>query len=121
LKYLYPFANLKKNGVYTAAGSDAPIAPVNPLAGIYGAVSRSAKEGGIVLEKEKIGVYEAVAMYTKIAARSSFDEHQKGMIAPGKLADLVVLNDNPFTVPEEAIKAIQMEMTIIGGKIVYSL
>ena len=60
LKYLYPFASLIKNGVPTAAGSDAPIAPVNPLAGIYGAVTRRAKEGGIVLEKEKIGVYDAV-------------------------------------------------------------
>ena len=57
--------------------------------------------------------------YTGMAARSSFDEQQKGMIAPGKLADLVVLSDNPFTVPEEAIKDIKVEMTIIGGKIVY--
>jgi predicted amidohydrolase YtcJ len=71
------------------------------------------------LEKEKIGVYEAVAMYTAMAARSSFDEHQKGRIAPGKLADLVVLSDNPFTVPEEVIKDIKVEMTIVGGKIVY--
>jgi predicted amidohydrolase YtcJ len=118
-KYLYPFSTLIKNDVYTAAGSDAPIAPVNPLAGICGAVTRRAKEGGIVLEKEKIGVYEAVAMYTGRAARSSFDEHQKGMIAPGKLADLVVLSDNPFKVPEEAIKDIQVEMTIMGGKMVY--
>ena len=119
LKYLYPFGSLIKTGVSLAAGSDAPIAPVNPLAGIYGAVTRKAKNGRIVLEKEKIGVYEAVAAYTRMAARSSFDEQQKGMIAPGKLADLVVLSDNPFTVPEEAIKDIKVEMTIIGGKIVY--
>jgi predicted amidohydrolase YtcJ len=119
MNYLYPFSTLIKKGICTAAGSDAPIAPVNPLAGIYGAVSRRSKEGGIVLEKEKISVYEAVLMYTGMAARSSFDEHQKGMIAPGKLADLVVLSDNPFTVTEESIKNIKVEMTIIGGKIVY--
>ena len=119
LKYLYPFATLIKKGVPTAAGSDAPIAPVNPLTGILGAVTRRAKNDRIVSEKERIGIYEAVSMYTGVAARSSFDEHQKGMIAPGKLADLVVLNNNPFTIPEEAIKDIKVEMTIIGGKIVY--
>jgi hypothetical protein len=54
-----------------------------------------------------------------MAARSSFDEQQKGIIAPGKLADLVILSDNPFTVPEEAIKDIKVEMTIIDGKIVF--
>ncbi len=121
LNHLYPFANLIKNGVQVAAGSDAPIVPVNPLAGIYGAVTRRAKTGGIVLGREKIGVYEAVAMVAGMAARSSFDEHQIGMIAPGKMADLVVLSDNLFTVPEEEIKNIQVEMTIIGGKVVYSL
>jgi predicted amidohydrolase YtcJ len=119
LKYLYPLATLLIKGVAVAAGSDAPMAPVNPLAGIYGAVTRKAKEGQIVLEKEKIGIYEAVMMYTGTAARSSFDEHQRGMIAPGKLGDLVVLSDNPFSVPEKAIKDIQVEMTIIGGKIIY--
>jgi predicted amidohydrolase YtcJ len=119
LNHLYPFAGLIKRGVPVAAGSDAPIAPVNPLAGIYGAVTRRAKEGGIVSEKEKTGVYEAVAMFTGRAARSSFDEHHKGMIAPGKMADLVVLSDNPFMVPEEEIKNIQVEMTIIGGKVVF--
>jgi hypothetical protein len=119
--HLYPFARLIKNDVPVAAGSDAPIAPVNPLAGIYGAVTRRARTGGIVLEKEKIGVFEAVAMVTGTAARSSFDEHQKGLIAPGKMADLVILSDNPFSVPEEEIKNIQVEMTIIGGKVVYSI
>lgn len=83
LKNLYPFGTLMKNGVSLAAGSDAPIAPVNPLAGIYGAITRKSKSGGIVLEKEKISVYEALAMVTGMAARSSFDEQQKGMIAPG--------------------------------------
>ena len=120
LNYLYPFSSLMKKGVQVAAGSDAPIAPVNPLAGIYGAVTRKARGNGIVVEKEKIGVYEAVAMFTVMAARSSFDENQKGIIAPGKIADLVVLSDNPFTVPEEEIKNLRVEVTIIGGKVVYS-
>ncbi len=71
------------------------------------------------MEKEKIGIYEAVGMYTSMAALSSFDEQQKGMVVPGKLADLVILSGNPFAVPEETIKDIKVEMTIIGGKIVY--
>ena len=72
LKYLYPIGTLMKNGVSVAAGSDAPIAMVNPLAGIYGAVTRKSKKGGIVLEKEKISLYEAVAMLYKYGCPKFF-------------------------------------------------
>ncbi|MBA3038018.1 MAG: amidohydrolase [Desulfobacterium sp.] len=118
---LYPFASLIKNNVIMAGGSDARIAPVNPLAGIYGAVTRRAREGGMVVKEEKIDVYAAIALYTKNAARSLFEEHQRGSIAPGKLADLVVLSDNPFAVDEEALKDIQVEMTIVGGRVAFGL
>ena len=120
LNMLYPFAGLIKNGVLFAAGSDAPISPVSPMAGIYGAVTRKSREGDIVGKDEKIGMYDAIAMYTKNAAASVFDEHNRGSISPGKFADLVVLSDNPFAVSEDALKDIQVEMTIIGGKIVFS-
>jgi predicted amidohydrolase YtcJ len=119
LKHLYPLSTLIQNGVQVAAGSDAPVAPVNPLAGIYAAVSRKAESGEVVLANEKITSYEALRMYTMLAARSSFDENLKGTIAPGKLADLTILSADPTSVPTEAIKEIRVEMTIVGGDVIY--
>lgn len=119
LKHLYPLATLIQNGVQVAAGSDAPVAPVNPLVGIYAAVSRKAESGEDVLANEKITCYEALRMYTMLAAKSSFDENLKGIIAPGKLADITVLSADPTSVPIEAIKEIRVEMTIVGGDVVY--
>jgi predicted amidohydrolase YtcJ len=89
------------------------------LAGIYAAVSRKAESGEVVLANEKITSYEALRMYTMLAARSSFDENLKGTIAPGKLADLTILSADPTSVPTEAIKEIRVEMTIVGGDVIY--
>jgi len=121
LKFLYPIRSLMKKGVHVAAGSDAPVAPVDPLAGVYGAVSRKAQSGEVVLAEEGITSHEALRMYTEIAARSSFEEDFKGIIAPEKLADLVVLGADPTAVPIEEIKEIQVEMTILDGEVVYAV
>jgi len=120
LNHLYPLRTLLENGVKVAAGSDAPIVPVNPLAGVYAAVSRKAETGEFVMVKEKITVYKALRMYTELAAASAFEDLDKGIISPGKLADLVVLSANPATVPVEEIKDIQVEMTILDGKVVWT-
>jgi len=119
LQYLYPIATLLKAGVKVAAGSDCPMVPPNPLAGIYAAVSRMAETGGLVLLEERISPLEAIRMYTESAAYASFEETIKGSIAPNKLADLVVLNDDPTRVPIEEIKDLEVEITIIGGDVVW--
>ncbi|MBW1708916.1 MAG: amidohydrolase [Deltaproteobacteria bacterium] len=120
LEYLYPMGTLLNGGVPIAAGSDAPIVPVNPLPGIYAAVSRKAENGDDVLTNEKVTVYEALRMYTALAAMSAFEEKDKGALSPGRLADVVVLSDNPAAVPEEEITGIQVEMTILGGEIAWT-
>jgi predicted amidohydrolase YtcJ len=120
LKYLYPIRTLMKNGILVAAGSDAPVAPVDPLAGVYGAVTRKAQSGVVVLAEEAIAPHEALRLYTEFAARSSFEEDLKGIIAPERLADLVVLGDDPTAVPIEEIKEIPVEMTILDGEVVYA-
>ena len=97
----------------------APVSPVNPLAGIYGAVTRKAASGQVLLPEEAISPVEALKMYTVNAAYASFEEDIKGSLTPGKLADIVVLSDDPTTVPPEKIKDIKVEMTIIGGKVVW--
>jgi predicted amidohydrolase YtcJ len=119
LKSLYPFATLLKNGVHLAGSSDCPVAPPNPLVGIYAAVTRMSEMGNAVQADEGIAPLEALRMYTTYAARAAFQEDMKGSIQSGKYADLVVLSADPTRVPIEEIKDIQVEMTILNGKVVW--
>ena len=119
LQHLYPIATLLKAGVKVAAGSDCPVIPPNPLIGIYGAVSRRAETGESVTPEEGISLVEALQMYTENAAYASFEEATKGSITPRKLADLVVLSDDLTKMPIEEIKNLEVEMTIVGGEMVY--
>ena len=100
-----------------AGSSDSPVASDNPLLGIYTAVTRRAESGQELLLQERISAKQALAMYTVNAAYASFKEGVKGSIAPGKLADLVVLSDDPVKMPPEQIKNIRVEMTIIDGRV----
>jgi predicted amidohydrolase YtcJ len=120
LKYLYPIATLKKNGVKVVGSSDCPVAPANPMIGIYSSVSRMAENGEFVLPEEKISPLEALRMYTNEAAKTTFEETIKGSIAPGKLADLVILNGDPTSLPVNEIKDIEVEMTILNGEVVWN-
>jgi len=119
LKHLYPIRTLLESGVKVAASSDCPIAPENPLMGVYAASSRMTETGEAVLSEEKITPEEALRMYGENAARATFEEHLKGSISPGKLADLVVINGDPTKLPFNEIKEIKVEMTILDGEIVW--
>jgi predicted amidohydrolase YtcJ len=120
LKHLYPIRTLMKNGVSVAGSSDCPIVPENPIIGIYSATSRKTNTGQSILPDEGIIPMEALGMYTKFAARATFEEEMKGSIAPGKVADLVVLNGDPTKLPIDEIKDIEVEMTILNGEIVWN-
>jgi predicted amidohydrolase YtcJ len=119
LKHLYPLGTLIKEGVNVAGSSDCPIVPPNPLIGIYSAVCRRADTGEALRPEERITPVEALRMVTDYAARTTFDERAKGSITPGKLADLVVLSADPTRVPVDEIKEIDVEMTLIGGDVVW--
>jgi len=119
-QHLYPIGTLIKSGIKVAGSSDCPVVPPNPLMGIYSAVSRMAETGEPVLPEECIGSLDALRIYTEYAARASFREAIKGTISPGKLADLVVLNGDPTSVPIDEIKDMEVEMTILGGQVVWS-
>lgn len=119
LKWLYPFGSLLQQGLKVAAGSDSPVVPVNPLIGIYAAATRKAETGQAVMPEQAVSPEEALAMYTMNAAYACFEEKSKGSVTPGKLADLVLLEDDPTHVPLERIKDIAVLMTIIDGKIVW--
>ncbi|MEM3616628.1 MAG: amidohydrolase [Candidatus Bathyarchaeia archaeon] len=113
-RWVYPFKTLLKTGIVLASGSDCPVEPINPLFGVWAAVARKS------FSEESLTVEEALKTYTLSAAYASFDEARMGTIEVGKFADLTVLSDDPFKVARDEIKNIKVEMTIVGGKIVYS-
>jgi len=113
-RWTYPFKTLMESGVLIAGGSDCPVEPISPLLGVYALVARES------FPEERVSVEEALKIYTVNAAYASFEEDVKGSIEKGKLADFTVLSHNPFTVKHERVKDIKVEMTIVGGRIVYS-
>ena len=119
----YAWRSFLDHGVTLAFGTDWPVAPLNPLLGLYAAVTRATLDGknpaGWIPE-EKITLHEAVEAYTMGAAFAEFQEHDKGSIAPGKLADMVILTGNIFDLKPEAIRNVKVETTIVGGKVVYA-
>ncbi len=115
VNYTYPFRSMLESGLMLCAGSDAPVEPADPILGIYSSVNRLG-----VAPAEAIGVEDAIRMYTVNAAYASFEENIKGTIEPGKLADLVALSDDPLAIPPERLRDISVEMTMVGGTIIYS-
>ena len=118
----YAFRSLLDSGATLAFGTDWTVAPLNPLLTIYAAVTRRTPDGkhpdGWVPE-QKITVEEAVRAYTAGSAFAEFQEHEKGTIAPGKLADIVMLSRNIFTIDPIEIENVKVVTTIMDGRLVY--
>lgn len=121
-KGTYAFRSLLDAGAVLAFGSDWFVAPMEPLMGIYAAVTRRTLDGkrpqGWVPE-QKITVAEAVRAYTMGSAYASFDEKIKGSIEPGKLADLTVLSADIFKIDPVEIEKVKVALTVFDGKVVY--
>ena len=111
------FRSLLDAGVYAAAGSDFSPGPFSPLMGIQGMVTRRGWDGKVWGANQRISVSEAIAVNTYNGAWASGEEAIKGSITVGKLADYVVLADDPHTVEAERIKDIQIMRTVVGGRI----
>jgi len=108
----YPFRSLLEAGVRLSFGSDFPgEIEYRPLEAIPRAVNRPGPE--------RITAEQALACYTRESAYAEFMEEEKGTIAPGKLADLVVLSGDPSEVPPERLRDLEVELTIVEGKIVH--
>lgn len=121
-KTTYPFRTFLDNGVMMCFGSDWTVAPLNPLLGIYAAVTRRTTDGANPngwFPEQKISVREAIRCYTINNAYAAFEEKEKGSITVGKLADFVVLSDDILAIDPVKIESVEVEMTVLGGKIVY--
>jgi hypothetical protein len=119
LAYLYPLKTLLENDVRIAASSDFPIDPPNPLIGLYSAVTRRSKSGEVLSEKQSVPPETALRMYTHEAARATLAEGNRGSLALGKAADLILLSDDPTRVAPDNIKDIKVVMTMIGGDVLW--
>jgi predicted amidohydrolase YtcJ len=102
-----------------ASGTDFPINPLNPFINLYLLVTRRDVHGRVNGADQAITREEAIRLYTTAAARYTFSEGEKGSLEAGKLADLVVISDDILSVPEDAIKDIVAELTIVDGKPVF--
>jgi predicted amidohydrolase YtcJ len=122
-KYTNIWKTLAQANARLAFGTDWPVESLDPMEGIYSAVSRksiSDKAGNAWLQDESLSVKESVEFYTLGSAYASFEEDIKGSLQVGKLADIVVLSKDIFTIPEEEILNTDVVTTILGGKIIYS-
>jgi predicted amidohydrolase YtcJ len=122
LKGTYAFNSLLQNGAVLTFGSDWPVAPLNPLQGIYAAVTRRTlddKNPEGWYPQQKITVAQALNCYTAANAYANFMEAKTGKIKTGMLADFVVLSNNIFTIAPEKINEAQVLLTVVDGKEVY--
>ncbi len=121
-KTTYAFRSLLQQGARLAFGSDWFVAPPTPLEGIYAAVTRRTLDGknpdGWVPE-QKISLEQALRAYTLAGAYASFEENEKGSLAPGKLADFVIIDRDLFSIRPETIREAQVDFTVVGGRVVF--
>ncbi len=118
----YAWKTMMDLGIFMSGGSDSPVESFNPLWGVYAAVTRSDADGrpeGGWNPSQRLSVQEAVDLYTRGGAYASFEEHRKGILAEGMLADAVVLDRDIFAVPHAEIKDARVVLTMSGGRVVH--
>ncbi|MDM5332016.1 amidohydrolase [Ureibacillus composti] len=119
VNYMYPARDFIDKGIIAAAGSDSPVTDYPPLLGIHTAVNRKSKNGVDIGAEQAVEVLEAIKMYTWNGAYASFEEEIKGSIEPGKLADIIILNGSILKEDKTRIKDLQIDATIVDGKIAF--
>ncbi|HEX6502654.1 MAG TPA: amidohydrolase [Terriglobales bacterium] len=118
----YAFRTFLNHGVRLAFGTDWDVAPLNPMLGLYAAVTRATLDGKNPngwFPEQKLSIAEAVEAYTMGSAYAEFQETEKGSITPGKLADMVILSDDIFSIDPVKFRDVKVLTTIVGGRIVW--
>ena len=118
----YAFRTFLDHGVRLAFGTDWEVAPLDPLLTVYAAVTRATLDGKNPngwFPEQKLSVAEAIEAYTMGSAYAEFQEKVKGSITPGKLADMVLLSDDIFSMVPEKIRDVRVLQTFVGGRLVF--
>ncbi len=122
MKYAYNWKGFHDLNIHIAAGSDSPVESYQPLLNIYSAVTRKNPYEATDrswMPEQRISVQQAVYAYTMGSAYATHEDHIKGSISKGKLADLVVLSDDIFTINPDLIKDIQVIKCFMGGDLAF--
>ncbi|HEV2704675.1 MAG TPA: amidohydrolase [Pyrinomonadaceae bacterium] len=118
----YAWHMMRSFGVRVPFGTDWPVEPISPYLGLYAAVTRQSTEGdppGGWWPQERLSIADAIRCYTTESAYATFEEGEKGRIAVGMLADMVVHTRDLLSIPPEEILRTEAHMTLLGGRIVY--
>ncbi len=117
VRWSYPAKSYLENGIIEAAGSDVPVTPISPWWGIWSAVVRRDMQSGQVLAPEEtLTVEQALTLYTRNGAYAGFEENKKGLLAPGMLADFIVVDRDVLSVPADELKDVKVLETYVGGE-----
>lgn len=119
LKGSYAFRQLVDAGALVVFGSDWPVVTLNPFAGIDSAVNAKTLAGEVWLPSHSLAVEEALRAYTVSPPKAIHRDDRLGTIEVGKYADLIVLDDDPFTIPKDRLAKVRVAQTIVGGKVVF--
>jgi predicted amidohydrolase YtcJ len=127
MEWFHPYRKWLDAGLVIGGGSDHMIRldpieatnPWDPWLGIWIAVTRRTEGAGVLNPDQRLTRAEALRFYTIDNARLHFEEQQKGSIEPGKLADLILVDRDPLTCPEDELRSTQVVWTMVGGKVVY--
>ncbi|MEW6724851.1 MAG: amidohydrolase [Bacillota bacterium] len=120
LTWSYCFRTMLEMGVGLAGGSDAPVEPLEPFLGIFAAVNRTDLDGqpkGGWTPGERVNINQAIRLFAEGGPYAAFEEHRRGALVPGRLADLVVLDSDPWRVDPAQLKEIRPLLTMVGGRI----
>jgi predicted amidohydrolase YtcJ len=118
----YAFRTFLDHGVRLAFGTDWEVAPLDPVLTVYAAVTRATLDGKNPngwFPEQKLSAAEAIEAYTMGSAYAEFQENEKGSITKGKLADMVLLSDDIFSIAPEKIRNVRVLKTFVGGRLVY--
>jgi predicted amidohydrolase YtcJ len=118
----YAFRTLLDHGVRLALGTDWDVAPLNPMLTLYAATTRATLDGKNPngwFPEQKLTIKEAIEAYTMGSSYAEFQEHEKGSITPGKLADMVLLSDDVLVIDPVRIRDVKVLKTWVGGKMTY--
>jgi hypothetical protein len=116
----YRGRSYEDRGIVVSGGSDVSVTPLSPWWGIWSAVERKEyRTGEVLAPTERVDVQTALKWYTMGGAYAGFEEKDKGMLAAGRLADFIVLDRDPLTVPSAELKDVKVVATFLGGEVVH--
>lgn len=120
MRHMWPHRTMNDAGIIAPGHSDAPVCHPNPMRGIHSMVNRRTASGADLCQDEAVSVYEALQAYTFLGAYAGKEEHLKGTLAPGMLADFAVLEEDVFAIAPDRLDQVRVAETHVGGRRIFA-